>query len=727
MKEKITKGVVSLAFFIPALILILSLISYSKGDFFLYTSHTGVPVKNLIGILGVYLAGSLSFLLGYSSYLVALFLILMGLKKIGLIKSENYTESLTIGLISLVITLSSLSLLLSLSGTSTLRFQRGGLIGYMSSAFLLQYLGMTGSLIMGLSCFIIGIVFLEGGIILKLLAKIKSFFQYYIVSLKERRKSLKITKPESNRLKLKIKTPRTLLRKPKAIIKEKIQPQNSSKVTKPAKTTQQDSQKTASSQETKQYSLPYVSLLKQPPSIDERKIREDIELNAKNLEETLSDFGIEAEVVNVERGPVVTLYELQPAPGVKITKIASLSDDIALALKSTQVRVVAPLPKKGTVGVEVPNSIKHIVYLREILESKDFTNSSSKLTLCIGKDVSGAPLIADLKDMPHLLIAGTTGSGKTVCVNSLISSILFKSAPWEVKFVLIDPKMVELAHFTEIPHLLSPIISGAKKAKSVLLWATEEMEKRYGLLAEEGARNIDAYNARKSKEDRMPFIVIVVDELADLMIAARDEIETAILRLAQLSRAVGIHLILATQRPSVDVITGVIKANFPARISFKVASKVDSRTVLDIVGAEKLLGKGDLLFIRPGVIKPIRAQSSFLLDEDIDAMVGFIKSQAKPEYNQQILELQKKARITLEKDELLNDAIKVILEANQASASILQRRLRVGYTRAARLLDLMEQEAIVGPFQGSKARAILVDREEYFKKTLESKDIENES
>ncbi|UCG34579.1 MAG: DNA translocase FtsK, partial [Candidatus Omnitrophota bacterium] len=459
------------------------------------------------------------------------------------------------------------------------------------------------------------------------------------------------------------------------------------------------------------YRLPSVSLLKVPPAVNIIETKESIEENIKNLEDTLSDFGVEAKVVSVQKGPVVTMYELQPQAGVKIQRISVLSDDIALAMKSSSVRIVAPLPGRGTVGVEVPNEKKQFVFLREVLEERAFVNSRSKLTLVIGKDVSGNPVVADLKEMPHLLIAGATGSGKTVCVNSLISSILYKSKPDEVKLILIDPKMVELAPYAAIPHLLHPVICEAKKAFIALNWAVEEMERRYRALASEGARNIESYNARGG--EKLPYIIIIVDELADLMVVAKESVETAIQRLAQLSRAVGIHLVLATQRPSVDVITGIIKANFPARISFKVSSKVDSRTVLDGNGADKLLGKGDLLFLKPGAVKLIRAQGAFIDDEDIETLTNFVRSQGGPVYEEAIIEGEKKHALNVEGDELYDDAVRTILQARQASASILQRRLRVGYTRAARLLDLMEQTGVVGPFCGSKAREILVDPEEF--------------
>lgn len=717
MREKLQRLILSLCFGAGALILILSFISFRREDFFLYTSSPNPQIQNFIGIIGVYLAGFSFFLLGWAAFFLPLFLFYLGLKHTGLIKRGGVAESIYTKIFSFFLLLISLSLLFSLHQDGILSFQRGGFIGFLLSSLFLKYLGFWGSFIFVFLIFIIGVSLLWGQLVLETVELVFNKVSSLLKKTQERISSLKKSGGKRVSKKPKINLVKTPQIRPQPQMKVNIERVFQKKEVLPEEEKLQPSFEEG-------YVLPSSSLLKEPPSIDERKIKEDIKLNARNLEETFSDFGISARVVNVERGPVVTLYEVEPAPGVKITRIASLADDIALAMKSSGVRVVAPLPGKGTVGIEVPNTQAHIVFLREVLESKEFLASKSKLTLAIGRDVSGSALVADLKEMPHLLIAGTTGSGKTVCVNSLISSILFKAYPWEVKFLLIDPKMVELAHFVDIPHLFSPIVSEAKKASAILLWAVEEMERRYSLLAEEGARNIEIYNSRRKKDEKMPFIVIVVDELADLMVVSRDQIETAILRLAQLSRAVGIHLILATQRPSVDVITGVIKANFPARISFKVASKVDSRTVLDLVGAEKLLGRGDLLFIRPGLQRPVRAQASFLEDEDIGKLVRFIKNQQKPHYNQEIFNLQKRSRVTLQKDELFEEAVKIVLEANQASASILQRRLRVGYTRAARLLDLMEEEGIVGPFQGSKPRSILVDREEWLKKIFSS-DSEN--
>jgi S-DNA-T family DNA segregation ATPase FtsK/SpoIIIE len=381
-------------------------------------------------------------------------------------------------------------------------------------------------------------------------------------------------------------------------------------------------------------------------------------------------------------------------------------------MRAAAVRIVAPIPGKNRVGIEVPNTDSAIVYLKDVLSTGQFRSSVSKLTLSLGKDIAGDPIIADLADMPHLLIAGTTGSGKTVCVNGIIMSMLLNASPSEVKFVMVDPKMVELAPYNDIPHLLCPVVTDTKKASGVLNWVVGEMESRYRKLSKTGVRNIKGYN---EAGHYMPYIVLIIDELADLMQVSAKTVESAITRIAQLSRAVGIHMILATQRPSVDVITGVIKANFPARISFKVASKVDSRTVLDMNGAETLLGKGDMLFIKPGAAKPTRGQCSFVRDDEINKVIQFIKDQQAPSYDESVTAQQKGGDLggLDQSDEYYEDAVRLVIETNQASVSILQRRMRLGYTRAARLIDMMEQNGIVGPYCGSKPREILIDREQW--------------
>ena len=480
------------------------------------------------------------------------------------------------------------------------------------------------------------------------------------------------------------------------------------------------------------FQLPPLDLLVTPPPIAERRLTEDLQMNARVLEETLQEFGVEAQVVNVDRGPTVTRYELTPSPGVKLTRIVSLADDLALVMKAASCHVVAPIPGKGRVGVDVPNTTSTVVYLKEIITAHEFTGNSSPVAMPIGKDVSGQALVMDLRDCPHLLIAGATGSGKTVCLNSLLVGILTHASPDQVKFLMIDPKMVELALFNDIPHLVAPVVTSAKKASVALAWAVEEMERRYQLLARAGVRNLDLYNKRLAapgpkplpqetadepgdgEELRpLPYLVIVIDELADLMMVAAQDVESAITRLAQLSRAVGIHIVLATQRPSVDVITGVIKANFPTRLAFQVASKVDSRTILDTNGADKLLGRGDLLFLRPGTAKPIRAQGAFVTDAEIERVTNFLKQQRPPAYDERFLEKDRQPETLAsgERDELYEMARRIVMEAGQASTSLLQRRLRLGYGRAARMLDLMEQEGLVGPPQGSRPREVLVSRD----------------
>ncbi len=467
------------------------------------------------------------------------------------------------------------------------------------------------------------------------------------------------------------------------------------------------------------FTLPPIDLLESPEQSQSKDKAEDLHARAELLEETLRDFNIEAKVVNIEKGPVITRYELQPAPGVKVQSIASLSEDIGLVMKSYNVHV-SPVAGRGTIGVEIPNITSSMVYLKDIIESTNFHTQKSLLSLALGKKVSGESLISDLCEMPHLLIAGTTGSGKTVCINSLIISFLYRATPDEVKMILIDPKMVELMPFNGLPHLIVPVVTNANKAVAALGWAVEEMDARYRLLSKATTRNIESYNQKEDKASelpkKLPYIVIVIDELADLMLVASKEIEGCIARLAQLSRAVGIHMILATQRPSVDVITGVIKANFPSRLSFKVASKVDSRTVLDLNGADKLVGKGDMLFIPPGTSKPCRAQCSLVSDKEIERVVNFIKDQREPEYDDSILDTSSGVsgvKAHGKRDQIYKEAVNVIMQTGQASVSMLQRRLGVGYTRAARLIDMMEEDNIVGSYQGSKPREILVDREEY--------------
>jgi S-DNA-T family DNA segregation ATPase FtsK/SpoIIIE len=468
-------------------------------------------------------------------------------------------------------------------------------------------------------------------------------------------------------------------------------------------------------------------------SPQDKGIKADTATTSQIITETLADFGIEVEVTSVERGPVVTRYELLPAPGVRVERIAGLSNNLALSLKATSVRVQAPIPGKGVVGVEVPNTIANMVSLREILEGDTWRRGKAVLPLALGKDVGGNDIVADLADMPHLLIAGATGSGKTVCMNSILAGLLMSRTPEQLRLMLIDPKIVEFAAYKTLPHLVVPVITDAKKVALGLRWAINEMERRYKLFARVGVRNLESYNTRviarqedlfaKSPADgagdgepprRLPCIVIIIDELADLMLVAQADIENCVARLAQLSRAVGIHMILATQRPSVNVITGTIKANFPARIAFQVAQKVDSRTILDTVGADKLLGRGDMLFLPPGTSKLVRAQGAYTADGEIHRIVEFLAHQGEPAFEVEIAEkLEKGGGPAVdegeESEELIGQAVEIIRETHRASTSSLQRRLRIGYTRAARIMDILEERGVVGAPRGSDPRDILLD------------------
>lgn len=452
-----------------------------------------------------------------------------------------------------------------------------------------------------------------------------------------------------------------------------------------------------------------------------QKNNKDLADNVRLLEDTLASFGVKVKVTRVTQGPTITRYELQPAPGVKVSKITNLSDDIALSLAASDVRIEAPIPGKAVVGIEVPNKEIALVHYREVLESEEYQSSLSKLTLALGKDISGSPVMADLTRMPHLLIAGATGSGKSVCINTIIASIVFKAKPDEVKLLLIDPKVVELTNYNGIPHLISPVVVDPKKAAGALKWIVTEMETRYELFAASGVRDIVRYNyivsEKKDNELKLlPYVVVIIDELADLMMVAPGEVEESICRLAQMARASGIHLIVATQRPSVDVITGLIKANIPSRIAFAVSSQIDSRTILDMGGAEKLLGRGDMLYHPIGISKPVRVQGCFLADKEVKNIVDYLKAQARPEYHE--IPAAHLNVVTSEEpnDDLFLKAANIFIENNTASVSLLQRRLRIGYTRAARIVDFLEEKGVVGQYEGSKPREVLMTKGQFEQK-----------
>ena len=475
------------------------------------------------------------------------------------------------------------------------------------------------------------------------------------------------------------------------------------------------------------YEFPPLNLLSEGDSKGVKGGKKALADTASKLQKTLYSFGVSAKVENVSVGPAITRYELKPAEGVRVSKIANLADDIALNLAAKTIRIEAPIPGKQAVGIEVPNEKSELVHIRDILESDEFIDNKSKLAFALGKDVSGATIVTDIAKMPHVMIAGATGSGKSVCINTLITSIIYKAKPSEVKLVMVDPKIVELSVYNGIPHLLIPVVTDPKKAAGALAWAVQEMENRYAMFASKGVRDLKGYNDAIANDDtigKLPHIVIIIDELADLMMVAKGDVEDAICRLAQKARAAGMHLVIATQRPSVDVITGLIKANIPSRIAFAVSSQVDSRTILDQVGAEKLLGKGDMLFYPTGAPKPVRIQGAFISDKEVEKVVNFVKANGKSEYRDDITEYIEKANTTDkeqaegagnddEADELLNEAIETVIETGQASTSFIQRRFKVGYARAGRIIDQMEERGIISGYQGSKPREVLMTKERW--------------
>lgn len=482
------------------------------------------------------------------------------------------------------------------------------------------------------------------------------------------------------------------------------------------------------------YVFPPISLLRAPQTTENVDASGELKANADRLVDTLKSFGVQTRVINVSRGPAVTRYELQPSAGVKISRITGLADDIALNLAAAGVRIEAPIPNKPAVGIEVPNKKIDVVTMREIIDCDKFYDAKSKLTVALGRDIAGNVTFADLGKMPHLLIAGSTGSGKSVCINSIIISLLYKAKPEEVRLLMIDPKVVELGVYNGIPHLLVPVVTDPRKAAGALGWAVTEMLKRYKLFADNSVRDLEGYNsiAKNSDElDPLPQIVIIIDELADLMMAAPNEVEDSICRLAQMARAAGMHLVIATQRPSVDVITGLIKANIPSRIAFAVSSQVDSRTILDGSGAEKLLGRGDMLFYPVGFPKPVRVQGCFVTEKEVEQVVSFVKNKDSADYDEKVIEEIEKQAVAEkgsksggdgggfdDKDDMLSAAIECVIEAGQASTSYLQRRLKLGYARAARLIDEMEEMGIVGPFEGSKPRQVLMTRQQWLERNL---------
>ncbi|MCP3678095.1 MAG: DNA translocase FtsK [Deltaproteobacteria bacterium] len=680
----------------------ISLISY-------YLTERSRPT-NWGGVVGDYFSETLFFIIGLTSYTIPFVILILAVEF--LLKRE--ISSWLKRAVSLSIYLLSLSALLSL----VIGEDRGGVIGQHISFYLSFYLGTTGSFISLSALFIISVVIATGFSLLDFFAALFVGGRWIIKSIT----SLISEKREKSE------------KKKGAVAKKKhsqptiVTPITEKKGTKPPKEVQEEFEFL---EPTGKFQVPPISLLDPPSEKGELLDKESLFTASKILEKKLSDFGVEGKVTEVRPGPVVTMYEFEPAPGIKVGRIINLSDDLALAMRAISIRILAPVPGKAVVGIEIPNISRETICLREILESPGFGKSGSKLGLALGKSISGAPVVDNLAKMPHLLVAGATGAGKSVFVNVLILSILYKATPEDVRFLMIDPKMLELSLYEGIPHLLTPVVTEPKRAIAMLRGMVVEMGERYKRMAEMGAKNIDGYNQllRESPPEieegeetprhrRLPYIVVIIDELADLMMTGGKDVEESLVRLSQMARAAGIHLILATQRPSVDVITGLIKSNFPARISFQVPSRTDSRTILDTGGAETLLGEGDMLFMPPGTSRIKRIHGPYLSETEIKRVTKFLKKQGKPSYDKAITEAKIDERPSGEEEhdgEFLrrfDEAVQLASSLEMISTSYIQRRFRIGYNTAARIIEKMEADGIVGPSQGSKPREVLLRRNE---------------
>ncbi len=688
---------------------LMSLLSYNPADPSFFNFKPGHKIQNLFGLLGAYLSGTLIGLFGIGAFWMPVLLLFLSIHFFGSHNWKAFTKTLGGGMLLLITTGGLMTVYRSSYEFFATRFSAGGIIGIPLERFLERYSNITGAAIILLVLWLIGFILLTGFSFLNFLKRLLQAASFLMD------RSATLIMKWNERRKKGIERKSTLEKRP-ADKKRKIEIK--SPAMKPIKEVPAPKQEVFEFMHTDAgFQKPPVSLLENPVRTSTSADEENLRMQSRLLEKKLSDFGVSGEVVAVTPGPVVTIFEYAPAPGVKINKIVNLTDDLALTLRATSIRIVAPIPGKAVIGIEIPNPIREIVRFKEIVVSSQFEKSKSKLTICLGKDIVGNPVAAEMDKMPHLLIAGATGSGKSVALNAMICSLLYKSTPDDVRLIIVDPKRIELSIYDEIPHLITPVVTDAKKATNALFWAVREMERRYELLSQAGARNINQYNTRVQKSgdspdaERLPFIVIVIDELADLMMVASRDVEVALTRLAQMARAAGIHLLLATQRPSVDVLTGVIKANFPTRLSFQVSSKTDSRTILDTNGAENLLGEGDMLFMPPGTAKIQRIHGAYISEVELAQITGFLKKQKKPDYDSTVTQapVQEKGEGDEEEfDEKYDDAVALVTKTGQASISMIQRHLRIGYNRAARIIEIMERQGVVGPSDGVKPREVLV-------------------
>ncbi len=706
------REIIGILLFFLVILTLISLLSFSPADPSINNARAAGHIHNFFGLFGAHLAGILIGLFGLGAFWIPILLLLTSLHIFGGHSGKAIILTIIGGIILMITTGSLLALKHNHIIIFGSKFSSGGIIGIPLKSFLVKYSNTMGGAIILVLLWIIGLILATGFSLVKFAKQSWQTTRFFA----NRLKTLFIKwKEQRKKSKKHSKTKKETSIKEKQVITIKVpKPRPIKEVPVPRQEVFEFMRSNSG------FQLPSINLLdnfkEELSSADD----ENLNMQSKLLEKKLDDFNVNGKVVAVSPGPVITTFEYEPAPGVKINKIVNLTDDLALALRATSIRIVAPIPGKAVIGIELPNTSRELVRFRGVVASSAFEKSKSKLTICLGRDIIGNPVVAELDKMPHLLIAGATGTGKSVALNAMICSLLYKSIPDEVKLIMIDPKRIELSSYDGIPHLITPVVTDVKKATNALFWAVREMERRYELLSEKKSRNIRQYNQKIEKEknpdkdpslEKLPYIVIVIDELADLMMSASRNVEVALTRLAQMARAGGIHLILATQRPSVDVLTGIIKANFPTRLTFQVSSKTDSRTIIDTNGAENLLGDGDMLFLPPGTAKLQRIHGAFISEEELSRIIGFLKNQKTPEYDQTILKAPPKEAEdsdTIEYDERYDDAVALITKTGQASISMIQRHLRIGYNRAARIIEVMEKEGIVGPSDGAKPREVLV-------------------
>jgi len=704
------KEIIGIFLFFLLIFTLGSLLSYSPEDPSIHNAKAIGNVHNLFGIFGAHVSSILIGLFGLGAFRIPILFLLSSVHFFGDYQGKAIVLIMAGGIILIISTGSLLAFQQNHFIIFGSKFSSGGIMGIPIKSFLIKYTNQTGGAVILILMWLIGFIMTTG---FSLIIFFKRFWKLIINGIKKTNILIIMWKERSKKAKKRSKIKKERNKKNDSEIKiTSIE----SKPIREVPVPKQDVFEFMKAE--KGFQLPSINLLEDPEIKPVSADDENLRMQSKLLEKKLEDFGVKGKVVTILPGPVITTFEYEPAPGVKINKIVGLADDLALALRSISIRIVAPIPGKAAIGIELPNETRETVRLKEIITSNNFEQSKSKLTISLGKDIIGNPVVAELDKMPHLLIAGATGTGKSVALNAMICSLLYKAGPDEVKLIMIDPKRIELSSYDGIPHLITPVVTDVKKATNALFWAVREMEQRYELLSEKKARNIKQYNQKidkeKTKEEtgsgKLPYIVIIIDELADLMIAASRNVEVALTRLAQMARAAGIHLILATQRPSVDVLTGIIKANFPTRLSFQVSSKTDSRTIIDTNGAENLLGNGDMLFLPPGTAKIQRIHGAYLSEKEIAGITEFLKKQGTPEYDHAVItesEKEKASSEDLEYDEKYDEAVALITKTGQASISMIQRHLRIGYNRAARIIEIMEKEGVVGPSDGVKPREVL--------------------